>query len=71
MPQITDVYLDKEEDMLAAIKKFDDTEYESVTIKCEQAPEKPKEEAPVVTEETAVAATDAPGDEEKKDEKDA
>ncbi len=65
------VEFEKEEDMLAAIKKFDDTEYESVTIKCEQAPEKPKEEAPVVTEETAVTAAAAPEEEEKKNEEDA
>ena len=44
----------KEDEALEAIKKFDDTEYESVTIKCEQAPPKPVEEAseaPVVSED--------------------
>ena len=64
----------KEDEALEAIKKFDDTEYESVTIKCEQAPPKPVEEAseaPVVSEDAQDVAKEEDKAEEEKNEQEA
>ena len=63
----------KEDEALEAIKKFDDTEYESVTIKCEQAPPKPVEEASeaVVSEDAQDVAKEEDKAEEEKNEQEA
>ena len=66
------IEFNKEEEALEAIKKFDDTEYESVTIKCEQAPPKPVEEAaeaPVASEDAPAAAAEDKGDDKDEEEK--
>jgi len=47
------VEFEKEEDMLEAIKKFDDTEYENVKISCEEAPKKPQAEVKPDSEKPA------------------
>lgn len=62
------VEFEKEDDMLEAIKKFDDTEYMEKTIGVKEAPPKPKEEPKEEEEESKPAETeggDGDGDGEK------
>ena len=55
------VEFEKEDDMLEAIKKFDDTEYMEKTISVKEAPPKPKEKPKEEPKEEDSKAEDAEG----------